>query len=154
MTARITMFLAMSVSMFIAALPDIARATEPTGTVKLCRQTDLYDEHGISLNTTYIRLPPGLLLDDYGTQEDQGLIDRWPLTIITLKPVEMRPHVQCVTVPAIISPLSRVRSVSPADHRYLEIVGVTKGDGNDDPTAPPLPDVFTGVHAAIAREFR
>ena len=150
MTARIIMVL-----VFIAALPGIVCATEPTGTVKLCRETDLSDEQAqTSLNAAYIRLPPGLLLDDYGTQEDQSLLDRWPLTIITLKPVEMRPHVQCVTVPAIISPLSRVRSVSPADHRYLEIVGVTKGDGNDDPTAPPLPDVFNSVHAAVAREFR
>jgi hypothetical protein len=154
MTARITMLLAISVSVFIAALPGIVRAAEPTGTVKLCRETDLDDEHQTSLNATYIRLPPGLLLDDYGTQEDPSVLDRWPLTIITLKPSEMRPHVQCVTVPAVISPLSRVRSVSPADHRYLEIVGVTKGDGNDDPTAPPLPDVFNSVHAAVAREFR
>jgi hypothetical protein len=155
MTARIIMLLAMSVSVFIAALPGILCATEPTGTVKLCRETDLVEPAQTSLNAAYIRLPTGLLLDDYGALKDPSPLEhRWPLTIITLKPVEMRPHVQCVTVPAIISPLSRVRSVSPADHRYLEIVGVTKGDGNDDPTAPALAGWFNSVHATVAREFR
>src|ERR1700704_4351699 len=110
-------------------LSTAAGAAEPAGMIRLCREVDLIEPAQTNLDGAYIRLPTGLLLDDYGAQEDPDPLEhRWPLTIITLKPVEIRPHVQCAVVPAIISPLSRVRSISPADHRYLEIVGVTEGD--------------------------
>lgn len=134
-----------------------ALAAEPAGTIKVCRETDLVEPAQTNLNEAYIRLPTGLQLDDYGAQEDPDPLEhRWPLTIITLKPLEMRPHVQCVVVPAIISPLSRVRSVSLKDHRDLEIVGVGTPDGKmiSDPDLPPSWDWTSSLHITVEREFR
>jgi hypothetical protein len=134
-----------------------AAASEPTGMVKFCREADLVESAQRKLDAAYIRLPAGLLLEDYGPEIDPDpLTHRWPLTIITLKPIEMAPHIRCVVIPAIISPLSPVRSVAPADHRYLEIVGLATPDGREqsDPNLPPSWDWTPNIHSTVASEFK
>lgn len=141
--------------LILLALPAHAIAA-PHGSVRLCRDTELVEPAQRQFDNTDIRLPTNLLLDDFGTVDNPDCCGtrKWPLTIITQKPTELPPHMRCVTVPAIISPLSCVRSVAPSDNRDLEIVGVTSGDGNDDPNAPPLPGGFEQIHATIAKEFK
>jgi hypothetical protein len=73
-----------------------ALAADPSGAIRFCRETDLVEPAQTELNRTHLRLPSGLMLDDYGQQDDPDLWEhRWPLTIITLKPVDMPPHVKC-----------------------------------------------------------
>jgi len=128
----------------------------PTGAVRLCRDQALMDAVQKRFNNADIRLPTRLLLDDFGRQDGSGssVGHKWPLAIITLKPVEILPNVRCVVVPATISPLSKVLTVVPSDHRNLEIVGVTTGDGYEDPTAAPIPEGFEHIHVTVAREFK
>jgi hypothetical protein len=127
----------------------------PIGAVRLCRDQELIEPAQKELNNADIRLPTNLLLDDFGPVDDPHWYDhRWPLTIITLKPVEMPPRVKCIVVPAIISPLSKIQTVAPSDRRNFGVVGVTAGDGNDDPTAPPIPEGFENLHATVVQEFK
>ena len=133
-----------------------AWAAPRQGTLKLCREAGLVDDAQRKLDAAYIRLPTGLFLDDFGRIGDPDLDHRWPLTLITLKPAEMLPHVRCVIVPAEISPLSRVQSVAPNDHRDLEIdaVGTLDGKQDDDPDLPPSWDWTTNIHATVNSLFR
>ena len=143
MSVRRIALLALWAVVIGASIGAIA-ATEPTGMVRLCRETDLLEPTRTNLASAFIRLPTGLLLQDYGQEDDSDpLAHKWPMTIITLKPAEMRPHVRCAVVPAVLSPLSRVRSVAPADHRYLEIVGLVTPDGREE-TDPDFPRAGNG----------
>lgn len=143
----------------IALAPPVATGAwgaPPEGTVKFCREAGLVDDAQRKLDNAYVRLPTGLFLDDFGHVGDPDLDHRWPLTVITLKPVEMPPHVRCVIVPAEISPLSKVQSVAPNDGRDLEItaVGTLDGKEDDDPNLPQSWDWASNIHATVNSRFR
>ncbi|MDE2162924.1 MAG: hypothetical protein KGJ53_07155 [Alphaproteobacteria bacterium] len=132
-----------------------AQAAPPQGTLKLCREADLVDDAQRRLDSAHIRLPTALFLDDFGRADDPDFDHRWPLTIITLKPADMPPHVRCVIIPAIISPMSKVQSVAPSDHRVLEIdaVGTLDGKVDNDPDLPPSWDWTPNIHATVSTNF-
>jgi hypothetical protein len=106
---------------------------EQVGAVRICRQTDLPEPAQSRIDNMHVRLPALLWLQDWGIIGDPASADHhWPLSIVTLRPVELPPSVKCATVPARISPDSRVKTVSPRDRRYLEIEGIAKPDGRFD----------------------
>jgi len=144
----------MAICVLLAASETVAAPAK--GTIKLCRESGLVTEAQRKLDAADIRLPAGLFLDDFGRVGEPDLDRRWPLTVITLGPVEMRPHLRCVIMPAIISPLSKVQSVAPSDTRDLEItaVGALDGKEDDDPNLPPSWDRTSNIHATVNTTFQ
>ena len=121
-------------------------ADGPSGSLRFCKGSGYIEPAQTNIDKATLRFPALLLVDDWGPEN--GSFDaRWPLAILTSKPFELTPRARCITVPAFISPLSKVRSVAPADHRHLEIEGTAHLDGteDDDTDVPGLSEPVTVV---------
>ena len=138
--------------------PSTSTAARPRGAVELCKETDLVEPAQTKLTRADINLPNFLILDDFGVIDDpaSSLENKWALTIMTVKPVRIPSGARCTVVPAVISPLSQVRSVAPKDHRDLEItaLGTATGEVTTNVTLPPSWDWTTNIHDRVAQEFK
>ncbi len=130
----------------------------PKGAVQFCKETDLVEPAQTKLTRADIRLPNFLILDDFGEIDNpaSSYENKWALTIMTVKPLRIAPGARCAVIPAVISPLSQVRTVSPKDHRDLEItaVGTAIGEVTTNVNLPPSWDWTPNIHAQVAQEFK